>query len=114
MNLSQSQKRIARHKRIRSRISGTAVCPRLAVYRSNAQIYAQLIDDVAGLTLASAHDMESKKGTKIELARSVGTEIAKKAQAAGIKTIVFDRGGFIYTGRVAALADAARQGGLIF
>jgi len=109
MTLSQSQKRIARHKRIRSRISGTAVCPRLAVYRSNAQIYAQLIDDVAGLTLASAHDMESKKGTKIELARSVGTEIAKKAQAAGIKTIVFDRGGFIYTGRVAALADAARQ-----
>lgn len=114
MSLSQSEKRIKRHKRIRARISGTADCPRLAVYRSNAQIYAQIIDDVAGRTLASAHDMEVKKGNKIEHAQSVGTEIAKKAQAAGIKTVVFDRGGFIYTGRVAALADAARTGGLIF
>lgn len=110
MTLSLSQKRIVRHKRIRSRISGTAVCPRLAVYRSNAQIYAQLIDDVAGKTLASAHDMKSKKGSKIDNARTVGAEIAKKAQTAGIKTCVFDRGGFIYTGRVAALADAAREG----
>lgn len=78
MTLSLSQKRIVRHKRIRSRISGTAVCPRLAVYRSNAQIYAQLIDDVAGKTLASAHDMKSKKGSKIDNARTVGAEIAKK------------------------------------
>jgi len=77
-------------------------------------MYAQLIDDVAGKTLVSAHDMESKKGTKLEHAREVGTEIAKKAVAAGIKTVVFDRGGFIYTGRVAAVADAAREGGLIF
>lgn len=109
-SLTNSQKRITRHKRIRARISGTAECPRLAVYRSNAQIYAQLIDDVACKTLASAHDMKASKGTKLEHARTVGSEIAKKAQTAGIKTIVFDRGGFIYTGRVAALADAAREG----
>lgn len=114
MSLTQSEKRIKRHKRIRARISGTAECPRLAVYRSNAQIYAQIIDDVAGLTIASAHDMETKKGNKVDHARDVGEQIAKKAQAAGIKTVVFDRGGFIYTGRVAALADAARTGGLKF
>lgn len=114
MTLTSHEKRLSRHKRIRSRISGTAVCPRLAVYRSNAYIYAQLIDDVAGKTLASAHDTETKKGNKLERAQKVGTEIAKKAETAGIKTCVFDRGGFIYTGRVAALADAARAGGLIF
>lgn len=114
MTLSSSEKRITRHKRIRARISGTATCPRLSVYRSNASIYAQLIDDVTGKTLASSHDMEIKKGTKLERARAVGTEIAKKAEAAGIKTVVFDRGGFLYTGRVAALADAARAGGLLF
>jgi large subunit ribosomal protein L18 len=114
MTLSSREKRITRHKRIRSRISGTATCPRLAVYRSNAYIYAQLIDDVAGKTLVGAHDTEIKKGTKLEHAGAVGTEIAKKAVAAGIKTCVFDRGGFIYTGRIAALADAARAGGLIF
>ena len=109
MTLTSSEKRIVRHKRIRSRISGTAVCPRLAVYRSNSAIYAQLIDDVAGKTLASAHDTAIKKGTKMERARLVGTDIAKKATTAGITTCVFDRGGFIYTGRVAALADAARE-----
>jgi large subunit ribosomal protein L18 len=114
MTPTSQEKRITRHKRIRSRISGTATCPRLAVYRSNAYIYAQLIDDVAGKTLASAHDTEIKKGTKLEHAQKVGAEIAKKAEAAGIKTVVFDRGGFIYTGRIAALADAARAGGLIF
>lgn len=114
MTLSSSQKRISRHKRIRARISGTSECPRLSVYRSNAFIYAQLIDDVTNKTLASAHDTEAKKGTKLERARKVGTEIAKKAEEAGIKTVVFDRGGFLYTGRIAALADAARAGGLIF
>ncbi len=108
MTPTTSEKRIARHKRIRSTISGTAKCPRLSVYRSNAYIYAQIIDDVAGKTLAGAHDTEVKKGTKLEHARAVGTEIAKKAEAAGIKTVVFDRGGFLYTGRIAALADAAR------
>lgn len=114
MTLTSHEKRLNRHKRIRARISGTATCPRLAIYRANAHMYAQLIDDVAGKTLASAHDMDTKKGTKIERAKAVGAEVAKKALAAGIKTCVFDRGGFIYTGRVAALADAAREGGLIF
>ncbi len=114
MTTTSRQKRISRHRRIRARISGTAECPRLAVYRSNAYIYAQLIDDVAGVTIAGTSDMGAKKGTKIEHAREAGIEIAKKAKTAGIKTIVFDRGGFIYTGRVAALADAAREGGLIF
>lgn len=107
--LTSSQKRISRHKRIRARITGTATCPRLSVYRSNAYIYAQLIDDVASKTLVSAHDTQIKKGTKLDHARAVGTEIAKKAEAAGIKTVVFDRGGFLYTGRIAALADAARE-----
>ncbi len=114
MTKTSSQKRIIRHRRIRATISGTATCPRLAVYRSNAHIYAQLIDDVAGKTLASTHDMEAKKGTKMEHATTAGTEIAKKALAAGIKTCVFDRGGFLYTGRIAALADGARKGGLTF
>jgi len=109
MTLTSSEKRIVRHKRIRSRISGTALCPRLAVYRSNSAIYAQLIDDVAGKTLASAHDTAIKKGTKMDRARLVGTDIANKATTAGITTCVFDRGGFIYTGRIAALADAARE-----
>ncbi len=114
MTKTSSQKRIIRHRRIRARVSGTATCPRLAVYRSNAHIYAQLIDDVAGHTLASTHDMEAKKGTKIDRAKAAGAEIAKKALAAGIKTCVFDRGGFLYTGRIAALADGAREGGLTF
>lgn len=114
MTTTPRQKRIIRHNRIRTRISGTALRPRLAVYRSNAHIYAQLIDDEAGKTLASSHDMEIKKGTKIETAQAVGAEIAKKAVAAGIKECVFDRGGFLYTGRIAALADAARSSGLTF
>ncbi len=96
MTKTSSQKRIVRHKRIRAKISGTATCPRLAVYRSNAHIYAQLIDDTAGRTLVSTHDMEAKKGTKIDHAKATGAEIAKKALAAGIKTCVFDRGGFLY------------------
>ena len=110
MTLSSREKRITRHKRIRARISGTAECPRLSVYRSNTFIYAQLIDDVAGKTLASAHDTDIKKGTKIDHARAVGAEIAKKAISAGVTKCVFDRGGFIYTGRIAVLADAARAG----
>ena len=114
MTTTSAQKRTARHRRIRMRVTGTAERPRLSVYRSNASIYAQLIDDTTGLTLASAHDMEAKKGTKIEHARQVGEEIAAKATKAGIKTVVFDRGGFLYTGRIAALADAAREGGLLF
>ena len=108
------QKRALRHRRIRARVSGSATCPRLAVYRSNAYIYGQLIDDTTGLTLAAASDMKSKKGTKTERARTVGADLAKKAQAAGITQCVFDRGGFLYAGRISTLADAARESGLIF
>ena len=109
MSTTSRLKRITRHKRIRARVNGTASTPRLAVYRSNRSIYAQLIDDVAGKTLASAHDMEAKKGTKMDHARAVGAEIAQKASVLGIKSCVFDRGGFLYTGRISVLADAARE-----
>ena len=103
-----------RHKRLRSKISGTAERPRLSVYRSNAFVYAQLIDDVAGKTLAAYDSRAVKTGTAMEKAAVVGTEIAKKALAAKIDAVVFDRGGFRYQGIVAALADAARAGGLKF
>ena len=110
--------RIRRHTRIRKRIHGTAERPRLAVYRSLAHIYAQVIDDDSGRTLASASDVESglrdAAGTKSEVARQVGAAIAERAKAAGIEQVVFDRGGFEYGGRVRALADAAREGGLDF
>jgi large subunit ribosomal protein L18 len=114
MSNTSHQKRAIRQRRIRARISGSATRPRLAVYRSNACIYAQLIDDVAQKTLASASDLKLTTGTKSERARLVGADIAKKAQAAGITQCVFDRGGFIYAGRISALADAARESGLIF
>ncbi|MFA6080226.1 MAG: 50S ribosomal protein L18 [Candidatus Gracilibacteria bacterium] len=114
MSTTPHQKRALRHRRIRTRVSGSAICPRLAVYRSNAYIYGQLIDDTTGLTLAAASDMQVKKGTKTERARIVGTELAKKAQVAGITKCVFDRGGFLYAGRISSLADAARESGLIF
>lgn len=114
MSNTSHQKRSIRQRRIRARISGSATCPRLAVYRSNAFIYAQLIDDVASKTLAAASDMQVKKGTKSDRARAVGADIAKQAQAAGITKCVFDRGGFLYAGRIATLADAARESGLIF
>lgn len=107
-------KRKRRHAKIRSRISGTAEKPRLSVYRSNTSIYAQLVDDVAGKTLASASDIKVTSGTKTERAKQVGAEIATKAATLGIKSCVFDRGGFLYTGRVQCLADAAREGGLQF
>ncbi|MCK9272627.1 50S ribosomal protein L18 [Candidatus Gracilibacteria bacterium] len=112
--LEKVQKRIRRHTRIRAKISGTSLRPRLAVFRSNVNIYAQLIDDVAGKTLVSFSDMKISKGNKIEKATKVGEEIAKKAIAAGISSCVFDRGGFVYMGRVKALADAARNNGLQF
>ncbi len=88
--------------------------PRLAIFRSARFITAQLIDDTKGVTLAQASDMKSTKGTKVERAKAVGAEIATKAKAAKIDKIVFDRGGFLYAGRVKALADAAREGGLTF
>lgn len=108
--------RKARHARVRRKISGTAERPRLNVFRSNKHIYAQLIDDVAGVTLASAsdHDETIEKGTKTELATAVGKLIAERGQEKGIKNVVFDRGGYLYHGRVQALAEAARENGLDF
>lgn len=105
-----------RHQRVRSKISGTAECPRLNVYRSNKNIYAQVIDDVAGVTLASAStlDKEISGGTKTEAATQVGALVAKRANDKGIKKVVFDRGGYLYHGRVQALAEAARENGLEF
>lgn len=107
-------KRVARHNRIRAKVSGTAERPRLAVFRSNRFVYAQLIDDVAGKTLAAVDTRTQKGATLSERATAVGTEIAGKAKAAGITTVVFDRGGFRYQGTIAALADAARGAGLTF
>lgn len=102
-----------RHQRIRNKISGTAECPRLSVFRSNTNIYAQLIDDVAGVTLVSASSQD-EKGTKTEQAQAVGKAIAEKATEKDIKKVVFDRGGYAYHGRVKALAEAARENGLEF
>ncbi len=102
-----------RRKRIRAKVSGTAERPRLSVYKSNTATYAQLIDDTAGVTLAAASSM-GQKGNKTTSAKVVGSEIAKLAKAKGVSKIVFDRGGFIYTGRIKALADGAREGGLEF
>lgn len=103
-----------RHRRVRGKLSGTADRPRLNVFRSNTGIYAQVIDDVAGVTLASAStlDKEVSKGTKTEQAVAVGKLVAERANAKGISEVVFDRGGYLYHGRVKALADAARENGL--
>ncbi len=110
--------RLRRHVRVRKQLRGTADRPRLAVFRSNQHIYAQVIDDDAGHTLAQASDIEdslrSGGGTKSDRAKGVGQLVAQRAKAAGIETIVFDRGGFRYAGRVQALADAAREEGLEF
>ncbi len=101
--------------RIRSRIKGTAQQPRLSVFRSNKQIYAQLIDDLTGVTLVSASSRAiSDKVAKVEVATLVGKTLAEKAVTAGVKTCVFDRNGYLYHGRVKALAEGAREGGLIF
>lgn len=102
-----------RHKRLRAKIAGTATRPRLAVFRSNTAIYAQLVDDVAGKTLATT-DSRKVKGTSVEKAKLVGAAIAKKAVSLSITEVVFDRGGYKYQGSVAALADAAREAGLKF
>lgn len=113
MNKKQ-EKRIRLKRKIRAKISGTSDCPRLSVFRSNKFIYAQLIDDLKNVTIISASDMGIEKGTKSEHSVAVGTEVAKQAIAKGIKKCVFDRNGFKYTGRIKALADAARAGGLEF
>jgi len=112
--LKKTLNRLRIKNRIRSTISGTAKRPRLAVFRSNTSIYAQLIDDVTGITLAATSSMKNTKGNKSEQAVSVGEEIATKAKELKIKEVVFDRGGFLYHGRVKALADGARKGGLKF
>ena len=106
-----------RHVRVRGKISGTAECPRLNVYRSLTNIYAQLIDDVAGVTLAQASSVEkdfAQYGGNVEAAKAVGKKLAERATEKGIKECVFDRGGYVYHGRVQALADGAREGGLEF
>ena len=113
----KNELRQRRHRRVRGKVSGTAERPRLCVYRSVKNIYAQLIDDVRGVTLVAASsldkDFDGYGGNK-EAAKAVGLSIAKKAVQAGITEVVFDRGGYVYTGRVALLADGAREGGLKF
>ena len=112
-----NKQRLRRHKRVRAKISGTAARPRLNVFRSNANIYAQIIDDENGVTLLSASTLDkdfSGYGGNREAAKAVGTMIAKKAAEKGITEVVFDRGGYVYPGRVKELADAAREGGLKF
>jgi large subunit ribosomal protein L18 len=119
-NKTRSEARIRRHKRVRKHIYGTPERPRLSIFRSLSEIYAQVIDDKGGSTLACAssidHDLRSKLDgkTKTEQARMVGQLVAERAKTKGINTVVFDRGGFRYVGRVKELADAARQAGLEF
>ena len=116
-NVNKNAMRKHRHVRVRGKISGTPECPRLNVFRSNANIYAQIIDDVNGVTLVSANTLE--KGFEgatgnAEAAKKVGLTIAERAKEKGIVDVVFDRGGYVYHGRVAALAEGAREGGLNF
>ena len=116
--VARNDVRKARHARVRDKVSGTSVTPRLNVFRSNGNIFAQIIDDEAGITLVSASSIDKElkleNGGNVEAARLVGQEIAKRAKEKDIKKVVFDRGGYIYTGRVKALAEAAREAGLEF
>lgn len=112
--LSKVLNRLQRKQRVRAKISGTSTRPRLNVFRSNANIYAQLIDDTTGKTLVSANDLKLTSGTKTQRATKVGEEIATKAKEAKISDVVFDRGGFVYHGRVKALAEWARSSWLHF
>ena len=116
-NFDKNAQRLKRHVRVRGKISGTPERPRLSVFRSNANIYAQVIDDVNGVTLAAAStlekDFEGATGNK-EAARKVGTMVAERAKAKGITAVVFDRSGYIFHGRVAELAEGAREAGLKF
>ena len=113
---SKNVSRVRRHARVRAKISGTADCPRLSVFRSNKHIHAQIIDDVKGVTLVSSSSVSMKleHGGNIEAAKKVGEAVAKAALDAGITKVVFDRSGYIYHGRIEALADAARAAGLKF
>ncbi len=115
--LTTREARERRHRRVRGKVSGTAERPRLVVFRSNRGVEAQLVDDLEGRTLASARHTElpkSFKGSKTEQAAEVGKRLAAAAKKAGIETVVFDRGGYLFHGRVKALADGAREGGLTF
>ena len=114
MSTKKEQRRLKIKFRIRKNVSGTAERPRLSVFRSNKQIYAQVINDLTGKTLASASSLGLEKLPKIEQAKKVGALVAEKAKAAGVEKVVFDRNGYLYHGRVQALADAAREGGLSF
>ncbi len=118
MALTKNQKRLRIKSRIRKVVSGTEARPRLAVFRSNKEIYAQVVDDVTGKTISAASsrdkDISSAKGTKSEIATMVGKSVAEKALKAGVETIAFDRGGYQYHGRVKSLAEGAREGGLKF
>ena len=117
---SRSEIRVKKHNRLRNHLSGTTECPRLAVFRSNNHMYAQIIDDTVGNTLVSASTLEKEikaeleKTNNVDAAAYLGTVIAKRAIEKGIKEVVFDRGGFIYQGKIQALADAAREAGLEF
>ena len=113
----KNKARLKRHRRVRAKVSGTAACPRLNVFRSSKHIYAQLIDDVNGVTLVSASSMDKEfegQGGNKEAAKKVGQLVGKRAVEKGIETVVFDRGGFLYHGRVKELADGARESGLKF
>ena len=117
---SRSEVRVKKHNRLRNHLSGTTECPRLAVFRSNNHMYAQIIDDTVGNTLVAASTVEKavkaelEKTNNVDAAAYLGTVIAKRAIEKGIDTVVFDRGGFIYQGKIEALADAAREAGLKF
>ncbi len=113
---SKNETRQKRHARVRAKISGTSTCPRLNVYRSNAHIFAQIIDDTTGTTLVSSSTLALKleNSSNVDAATKVGTDIAKKALEKNITNVVFDRGGYVYHGRVKALAEAAREAGLNF
>ena len=117
---SRSEVRVNKHRKLRNRLSGTAQCPRLAVFRSNNHMYAQIIDDVAQTTLVSASTLQKdvkanlEKTNNVEAAAYLGKVIAERALEKGVKDVVFDRGGFVYHGKIKALADAAREAGLNF
>lgn len=118
MALTKNERRLRIKNRIRKVVSGTEARPRLAVYRSNKEIYAQIVDDVTGKTISSASsrdkDINAAKANKTEVAKLVGKALAEKALKAGVETIAFDRGGYLYHGRVKSLAEGAREGGLKF
>src|SRR4051794_24490925 len=116
MKQTREQSRLKRRKRIRGKIAGTPERPRLSVFRSNKGIYAQVIDDAAGTTLAAAstQNVDAATGSKKDRAAAVGKLVAERAKAQGVERVVFDRGGYLYHGRVKALADGAREGGLEF